>query len=287
MVEDINLPIQSGDDEMLKRMRRGYTYGFYRDLVGRMRERIPNLSMATDIIVGFPGETEAQFQNTLKAMAEIKWDVVHIAAYSTRTGTPAAEYEDQLPLEEKKRRVHEVERLQKEIATARNAPLLGQDVEVLIEGQSKASGTGRTRSNKLVHIASEEALAGQLVEAHGDPHEPVVAPGRSAADHPDAAAAGPRRPMARRTRSSRARRCRTCSGSWLTLPMVSGSTSPTHCAILPLLAGGFGGEASPPGGITRRRRASSTRPSSRPPTAARRRSSAALHGCPASRSNGG
>ena len=142
VVEDINLPIQSGDDEVLKRMRRGYTYGFYRDLVGRMRERIPNLSMATDIIVGFPGETEAQFQNTLKAMAEIKWDVVHIAAYSTRTGTPAAEYEDQLPLEEKKRRVHEVERLQKEIATARNAPLLGQDVEVLIEGSHAASGTG-------------------------------------------------------------------------------------------------------------------------------------------------
>jgi MiaB/RimO family radical SAM methylthiotransferase len=163
VVEDINLPIQSGDDEVLQRMRRGYTYGFYRDLVGRMRERIPNLSMATDIIVGFPGETEAQFENTLKAMAEIKWDVVHIAAYSTRTGTPAAEYEDQLPLEEKKRRVHEVERLQKEIATAKNAPLLHTTVEVLIEGQSRGKWYGRTRSNKLVHIASEEALAGQLV----------------------------------------------------------------------------------------------------------------------------
>ena len=147
-------------------MRRGYTYEFYRDQVARMRERIPNLSMATDIIVGFPGETEAQFQNTLNAMAEIKWDVVHIAAYSTRTGTPAAIYEDQLPLEEKKRRVHEVERLQKEIATARNAPLLHQTVEVLIEGQSKGKWYGRSRNNKLVHIASEEALAGQLVEAY-------------------------------------------------------------------------------------------------------------------------
>jgi tRNA-2-methylthio-N6-dimethylallyladenosine synthase len=166
VMEDINLPIQSGDNEMLGRMRRGYTYEMYRDLVARMRDKIPTLSLQTDIIVGFPGETEAQFQNTLKAMAEIKWDVVHIAAYSTRTGTPAAIYEDQLPLEEKKRRVHEVEALQKEIATARNAPLLGQTVEVLIEGESRGKWYGRTRNNKLVHIASEQALAGQLVEAH-------------------------------------------------------------------------------------------------------------------------
>jgi tRNA-2-methylthio-N6-dimethylallyladenosine synthase len=98
-------------------------------------------------------------------MAEIKWDVVHIAAYSTRKGTPAAEYEDQLPLEEKKRRVHEVEALQKEIATAKNAPLLGQTLEVLIEGESRGKWYGRTRTNKLVHIASDAPLAGKVVEA--------------------------------------------------------------------------------------------------------------------------
>ena len=90
------------------------------------------------------------------AMAEIKWDVVHIAAYSTRPGTPAADYADQLPLEEKKRRVHEVEVLQKEIATARNAPApRARHVEVLIEGESRGKWYGRTRTNKLVHIASE------------------------------------------------------------------------------------------------------------------------------------
>ena len=94
-------------------------------------------------------------------MAEIKWDVVHIAAYSTRPGTPATDYPDQLPLEEKKRRVHAVEALQKEIATAKNAPLLGQTLEVLIEGESRGQWYGRTRTNKLVHIASEEPLAGQ------------------------------------------------------------------------------------------------------------------------------
>jgi tRNA-2-methylthio-N6-dimethylallyladenosine synthase len=220
VVEDINLPIQSGDDEMLKRMKRGYTYGFYRDLVGRMRERIPNLSMATDIIVGFPGETEAQFQNTLKAMAEIKWDVVHIAAYSTRTGTPAAEYEDQLPLEEKKRRVHEVERLQKEIATARNAPLLNTTVDVLIEGQSRGKWYGRTRSNKLVHIADERDLAGQLVTAHVTQTSPwslqadlktilptAPRPALDTGDDSDEPVASAPAPT---------------SGSWLTLPMVSG-----------------------------------------------------------------
>jgi len=130
-----------------------------------MREQIPTLSLATDIIVGFPGETEAQFQHTLDALTEIRFDVVHIAAYSTRTGTPAAIYDDQLPLEEKKRRVHEVERIQKEIATERNALFLGKSLEVLIEGQSRGKWYGRTRNNKLLHIASDEALAGQLVLA--------------------------------------------------------------------------------------------------------------------------
>jgi len=221
VMEDVNLPLQSGDDEVLRRMRRGYTYASYRDLVARMRDRIRTLSLATDIIVGFPGETEAQFQNTLKALAEIRFDIVHIAAYSTRTGTPAAIYEDQLPLEEKKRRVHEVEALQKEIATARNAPLLGRTIEVLIEGHSRGKWYGRSRNNKLVHIASEEALAGQLVEAqitHTSPWslqgdllriiptlpQPVLAEPDGDDDADAVAVSGP---TAR-------------SGGWLTLPMA-------------------------------------------------------------------
>jgi len=225
VMEDINLPLQSGDDEVLGRMRRGYTYGSYRDLVARMRDRVPTLSLATDIIVGFPGETEAQFQNTLKALADIRFDVVHIAAYSTRTGTPAAIYEDQLPLEEKKRRVHEVEALQKEIATARNAPLLGTTAEVLIEGHSRGKWYGRNRNNKLVHIDSDANLAGQLVEAHitqtspwslqGDltriiptMPQPVVSETDACDDEPSLAAMVAAPAPAART------------GSWLTLPMV-------------------------------------------------------------------
>ena len=162
--EEINLPLQSGDDEMLRQMRRGYTVGLYKDLVGRIRERVPRLGISTDIIVGFPGETEAQFENTLAALAEIRFDVVHVAAYSPRPGTPAAAHPDQLPLEEKKRRLHAVEALQKRVAESINAPLLGQRVEVLVEGEAKGKWYGRTRTNKLVHLASSEPLAGRLVD---------------------------------------------------------------------------------------------------------------------------
>ncbi|HYU18826.1 MAG TPA: tRNA (N6-isopentenyl adenosine(37)-C2)-methylthiotransferase MiaB [Chloroflexota bacterium] len=162
--EDINLPLQSGNDEVLLRMRRGYTLAFYKDLVARIRDRVPELGLSTDIIVGFPGETEAQFENTLEALAEIRFDVVHVAAYSPRPGTPAAIYPDQLPIEEKKRRLHGVEALQQQIAESKNAPLLGRTVEVLVEGESKGKWYGRTRTNKLVHIASAEALAGRLVD---------------------------------------------------------------------------------------------------------------------------
>jgi len=148
---------------------------------------------------------------------------VHIAAYSTRTGTPAAEYEDQLPLEEKKRRVHAVEALQKEVATARNAPLLGQDVEALIEGQSRGKWYGRTRSNKLVHIASDEPLAGQLVIAQvtqtspwslqGDLRQVIPTLPQPVLPDPDAVCDD-------ETLVASAPAATPASGSWLTLPMV-------------------------------------------------------------------
>jgi tRNA-2-methylthio-N6-dimethylallyladenosine synthase len=162
--EDINLPVQSGDDDVLKRMRRGYTVGFYKELVGRLRQQIPGLGLQTDIIVGFPGETEAQFENTLRLLEEVGFDKVHIAAYSPRPGTPAADWPDQLPLEEKRRRLHAVEELQERLLTAKHAPLLGQPVEILVEGQSKGKWYGRTRNNKLVHFAHGQDLIGQLVE---------------------------------------------------------------------------------------------------------------------------
>ena len=123
------------------------------------------MAIQTDIIVGFPGETEAQFENTLKLLAEIEFDVVHVAAYSPRPGTPAAEYPGQLPLEEKKRRLHRVEELQRRIASEKNARYLGRRVEVLVEGQAKGKWYGRTRTNKIVHVASDLDLGGKLIEA--------------------------------------------------------------------------------------------------------------------------
>jgi tRNA-2-methylthio-N6-dimethylallyladenosine synthase len=163
--EDINLPVQSGDDDVLRAMQRGYTVDFYRQLVGRLRERMPEMCLQTDVIVGFPGETAEQFENTLRLMAEVEFDIVHVAAYSPRPGTPAASWADQLPLDEKKCRLRAVEELQKEIATAKNARLLGRTAEVLVEGEARGKWYGRTRTNKLVHIEQAGDLSGQLLDA--------------------------------------------------------------------------------------------------------------------------
>jgi tRNA-2-methylthio-N6-dimethylallyladenosine synthase len=163
--EDVNLPIQSGDDEVLRRMKRGYVVEHYRQLIGRLRARMPEIGLSTDIIVGFPGESEREFEQTLRMLDEFRFDVVHVAMYSPRPGTVAAtEMVDDIPREEKRRRLHEVEALQKQIATGINARYLGRTVDVLVEGTAKGRWYGRTRSNKLVHFASESPMAGQLVD---------------------------------------------------------------------------------------------------------------------------
>jgi tRNA-2-methylthio-N6-dimethylallyladenosine synthase len=179
--EDLNLPIQSGDDEMLRAMKRGYTVDFYKGLVARLRERIPELGIQTDIIVGFPGETDAQFENTLRALEDIQFDVVHVAAYSPRPGTPAADWPNQVPPEEKKRRLQRVEEVQKRIATEKNARLLGLTVEVLVEGQAKGKWYGRSRTNKLVHFANEGNPIGQLLDVEITQTSPWSLQGRPAA----------------------------------------------------------------------------------------------------------
>ncbi len=110
--EQINLPVQAGDDEILKAMRRGYTVEHYRQLIAEIRTNIPDISLSTDVIVGFPGETEAQFQNTYNLLSEIRFDMVHVAAYSPRPGTLAArEMEDNVPPEIKKERLDKIEQL--------------------------------------------------------------------------------------------------------------------------------------------------------------------------------
>jgi tRNA-2-methylthio-N6-dimethylallyladenosine synthase len=139
--EHINLPFQAGDDAVLKRMARRYKAAQYRDLIDGIKARIPNVGLSTDVIVGFCGETEAQFAQTLAMLRDVRFDVVHVAAYSPRRATPSERlWPDDVPRAEKKRRLHEVEHLQREIAGAINARLAGAVVEVLVEGPAQRPG---------------------------------------------------------------------------------------------------------------------------------------------------
>jgi len=158
----IEVPIQAGDDEILRAMRRGYTAAQYRELVHHIRERIPGVSIATDIIVGFPGETEEQFQKTYDVLDDLRMDVAHLARYSPRTGTYSArKMEDDVPEAEKMRRFRLLETLQEEIATEINSRLMGKTASVLFEEKSRGRWRGRTPTNKLVFVESEEDLLGQ------------------------------------------------------------------------------------------------------------------------------
>ncbi|MDO8671106.1 MAG: tRNA (N6-isopentenyl adenosine(37)-C2)-methylthiotransferase MiaB [Dehalococcoidia bacterium] len=159
----VNLPVQSGDDEMLLAMRRGYTVEHYRDLIRRMREAIPTVSLSTDVIVGFPGESEARFQRTYDLLEHIRFDAVHVAAYSPRPGTSAARLPDDVPAEEKKRRLAAVESLQERVVGEINGELLNTTAEVLVEERRKGKWSGRTKSNKLVFSADDGDFGGRLV----------------------------------------------------------------------------------------------------------------------------
>jgi len=161
--EHLELPVQSGDNDILKAMRRGYTVERYRELVQIIRSGIPQISLSTDIIVGFHGETEEQFEHSLSLVQEMKFDVVHLAAYSPRPGTIAwREYQDNIPAEVKKERLNKIEELQTTIASEINSQLQGREVEVLVEGRKKEKWFGRTRSNKLVFFEDAGDRLGQL-----------------------------------------------------------------------------------------------------------------------------
>lgn len=149
--EHIEVPVQAGDDDVLARMKRGYTRDDYRRLVDRIRRLVPNASIATDIIVGFPGETAEQFQHTYDLLAELRLDVAHLARYSTRPGTVAERrMPDDVPEAEKMARFRALEALQADVVASINKRYLGQDVEVLVEADHKGKWKGRTRTNKLV-----------------------------------------------------------------------------------------------------------------------------------------
>ncbi len=159
----IEVPVQAGDDEVLANMKRGYTAEQYRRLVERIRERIPGVSIATDIIVGFPGETREQFQRTYDLLADLKLDVAHLARYSARPGTVAARrMADDVPEEEKMERFRLLESLQETIVAEINARYLHQSTSVLFEEKVKKRWKGRTPTNKLVFVEAEENLHSQV-----------------------------------------------------------------------------------------------------------------------------
>jgi tRNA-2-methylthio-N6-dimethylallyladenosine synthase len=169
----IEVPVQAGDDLVLQNMKRGYKVEDYRQLVAKIRQRldgqiqkggVARVSIATDIIVGFPGETDEQYQRTYDLLAELKLDVAHLARYSTRPGTVAERrMPDDVPEAEKWRRFRQLEALQEDISAQINAGYLGQTVEVLFEEKVRGRWRGRTQTNKLVFVETEEELRGKLL----------------------------------------------------------------------------------------------------------------------------
>ena len=166
LCEHFHLPVQAGSDDVLRRMNRKYTREYYLGRVRRIREIIPKASITTDIIVGFPGETEEDFEQTLDVVRDVQYSQAFTFMYSKRSGTPAATMPDQVPLDVKKRRLQRLIELQAEQSLAWRQKMLGSTYEVLVEGPSKTNPerlSGRTRGNELVVFTGDSALIGQLV----------------------------------------------------------------------------------------------------------------------------
>lgn len=164
--EHLHFPLQSGSDKILSLMNRRYTLEHYTRLVDALRGAAPSIALGTDIIVGFPGESEEDFAETVEAMRRIEYDSAFIFKYSTREGTAAAKLADDVPLETKKERNQALLRLQKDISLKRNRSLIGREVEVLIEGPSKRNPLkmmGRTRQNQIAVFDGEKELIGRIV----------------------------------------------------------------------------------------------------------------------------
>lgn len=168
----MHLPLQSGSPEILRRMNRKYTLEHYKDLVAYAREKMPDLVVTTDIIVGFPGESDQDFQLTLDALRDIRYDMVYSFMYSKRSGTPAAEFEDQVDEEVKRVRLQELMDVQNEISLALNKPMEGQVYSIIVEGPSRKNEEvwfGRTEGNKMVLFPKDPSIQpGDLVDARID-----------------------------------------------------------------------------------------------------------------------
>lgn len=163
--EHFHLPVQSGSDAVLKRMNRKYTRAHYLELVRKLREKVPDIAISTDIIVGFPGETDEDFEETLSLVKEVRFDSGFTFLYSSRPGTPAEKMPDQIPNEVKKERFQRLVDAMYEIYLEKNQEKIGKVVEVLVDTVSKNQGdvlTGRTRTHHLVHFRGDASLIGTL-----------------------------------------------------------------------------------------------------------------------------
>jgi tRNA-2-methylthio-N6-dimethylallyladenosine synthase len=171
VMEHVHLPLQSGDDDILKAMRRLYTVEQFEEVAAKLRERVPNIAITTDIIVGFPGETDEQFENTLRVVERVRFDGAFMFAYSPRPGTPAAQMENQVPRAVKQERLQRLIALQNRITCEINSAQVGRVFEVLVEGPSQKDPTklaGFTRENKMMHFVGARELAGQIVRVRAD-----------------------------------------------------------------------------------------------------------------------
>jgi len=164
--EHVHVPLQAGSNRVLQRMNRGYTREHYLELTTRMRERIPGVAITSDLIVGFPGEEEKDFADTLDMVEKVRFDAAFTFMYSPRRGTRAAEFTDQVPLEVKKERLSKLNLIQYRIAREINQSLEGKIEEVLVEGPSKTDKTkltSRTKTNRIVIFSGSEDLTGKII----------------------------------------------------------------------------------------------------------------------------
>jgi tRNA-2-methylthio-N6-dimethylallyladenosine synthase len=200
--EALHLPVQSGDDAVLRRMGRQYSIEHYLDRLETIRDAVPDIAISTDVIVGFCGETEPQFESTLRLLERVRYDQVFAAAYSERPGTPATHLADDVPAEDKRRRLNTLLALQEPIGLERNRAWLGRTVEALVDtlvpprthdhdddhasagepseartaagqGSDLVRLSGRTRQNKLVHVSGPASWLGTLVDVrieHAGPY---------------------------------------------------------------------------------------------------------------------
>jgi tRNA-2-methylthio-N6-dimethylallyladenosine synthase len=181
--EHLHLPVQSGDDAVLRRMGRQYTVEHYLERLAAIRAAVPGISISTDVIVGFCGETEAQFDATVALLERVGYDQVFAAAYSPRPGTPATKLADDVPPDVKRRRLNALLARQEAIGLERNRAWAGRDVEVLVDtvvpprshDHDTPGGvgegprlSGRTRHNRLVHFAGDPSLVGRFATVRVD-----------------------------------------------------------------------------------------------------------------------